>query len=281
MQHLGFRTLPAEDVQKLYSIVNVMLAPFGRAVEPMVGVFSERQPPFDVNKPTQFDSKQEFQRQYDAVTAGLENLQSFFQAVFPDEENDKTQREYLDLAIAIDVIMRKSLPRASPDTCTDLVRRNVVEIGGFNVGLHVMNDLRNAFQERLQELEDQREQFWNLPHRAPDYYARAIALRLARLYAREVGERPTYGTSGETGEPSTGYTRALRDVFEILEIDAREKIYATWAVKHLNDDDLKTARPPGLATVGGLFQVGTKKQDERSLLKASARVSKPKKDPKD
>ncbi|MEO1028814.1 MAG: hypothetical protein AAFX02_07120 [Pseudomonadota bacterium] len=120
-----------------------------------------------------------------------------------------------------------------------------------------------------------------MSHRAPDYYARAIALRLARLYASEVGERPTYGTSGETGEPSTGYTRALRDVFEILEIDAREKIYATWAVKHLNDDDLKTARPPGLATVGGLFQVGTKKQDERSLLRASTRVSKPKKDPND
>ncbi|MEP1575750.1 hypothetical protein [Roseibium album] len=279
MQNVRFKTLPPESVQQLFDAVNVMLSPFGKSVKPMVGVFSENQPPFEINKPTQFDSKQEFQRQYDAVSTCLENLLTFFQAVFPDEENDEAQKEYLNLAVAIDVIMRRSSPRTAPDTCIDLIRRNVVDVGGFNVGLHVMNDLRAAFQERLQELEDQREEFWNLPHRAPDYYARAIALRLARLYAREVGERPTYGTSGETGEPSTGYTRALRDAFKILEIEAREKVYASWAVNQLTDDDLKSqSYRSGFGAVGGLFQVGSKKQDEASLLTASFRGPRLKKD---
>lgn len=272
---------PASDTDtndQLYALVNRMLAPFGKSVEAQTGLFGSRQPPFSIRKPTEFRSKQEFQRQFDSVTAALHNIDALFEAVLSGRDEPDSETNYLELDRAINEIMRRPAPRTELDKSINLIRRNTADVGGFVVSLHVINDLRTALRERLSDLETQRDQFWSLPHRAPDYFARAIALRLAKLYAREVGERPTYGISGETGEPSTNFSRTLRDVFEVLDIDAGEKANAAWAIDQLTDDDLSGksgAMPPG--TIGGLFGLNAERDEENDLLTTTFRSSDAKK----
>lgn len=274
MQHDTPTPIPPDTNDQLYAAVNRMLAPFGKSVEVQTGVFGGRQPPFSVRRPTEFRTKQEFQRQFDAVTAALQNIDALFEAVLPDRDDPDSEKNYSELTKSINEIMRKPAPRTELENSINLIRRNTADVGGFLVSLHVINDLRTALRERLSDLENQRDQFWNLPYRAPDYFARAIALRLARLYAREVGERPTYGISGETGEPSTNFSRTLRDIFGILDIDAGEKAYAAWAVDRLTDDDLSGKSGAGApGTVGGLLGLNTGQDDENDLLTATFRSS--------
>ena len=100
-------------------------------------------------------------------------------------------------------------------------------------------------------MKDQEELFWSTNHRPPNYYARTIALRLARYYARETQERPTVGTSGDGGHPSTAYTKALEEVFEELGIKATVRLPAKWAVNQITEDDLKPRM------LGGVLGLGT------------------------
>ena len=88
------------------------------------------------------------------------------------------------------------------------------------------------------DLKDHKEKFWKFKHRAPDYYARTIALRLAKLFAREVGQRPTFGTAAEGDYPSTAYGRALEEVFEILEIKQKVRTHAKWAIQQITEEDM-------------------------------------------
>lgn len=104
----------------------------------------------------------------------------------------------------------------------------------------------------MDALSEQEDLYWSLSHRAPDYYARSIALRLAKLYARETETRPTVGTSGETGDPSTGYLRALKETFEVLGIGTGVRSPAEWAVQQIGEEDLEPWRPFGLAGSMGL-----------------------------
>lgn len=85
------------------------------------------------------------------------------------------------------------------------------------------------------------DEFWNVKNRPPNHYARAIARRLAVLHVLRTGNRPTYGTSGDTGDASTPYTRALRAVFDILELDVDVRGPAEWAIASL-DPRLKSEK---------------------------------------
>ena len=121
----------------------------------------------------------------------------------------------------------------------DLLKKNAMDTSLSVQTLTLMLEFQDILSERLAELDNEREEFWNLPHRAPDYYARAIALRLAKLFAKETGRRPTYGLSGETGEPSAAFSRALREVFIVLGITAQQRGPAEWAVGQISEDDLE------------------------------------------
>ena len=122
-------------------------------------------------------------------------------------------------------------------------------LGGMPTFLWLVVEMEQNFKGRLKELNEQEERFWNLSHRAPDYYAREIALRLARLFARETGQRPTVGTSGVDGKPSTGYARALSAAYDVLGITAAPRSPAEWAVAQVTDNDLS---PPRNALAGFL-----------------------------
>ena len=120
-----------------------------------------------------------------------------------------------------------------------MIRKNKADTGLWHNSLWALSDLLFELDERHKELRDQEKQFWTVSHRAPNYYARAIALRLARLYAMEKGKRPTFGTARDGGHPSTDFGRALEEVFAVLEVRASVKGAAKWAIEQLTDDDLK------------------------------------------
>jgi hypothetical protein len=141
----------------------------------------------------------------------------------------------------VDGSARRKLLVPSPNTITDLVRKNKADTGFFVHELWGLADLLMLLRERQDELKDQEQQYWNRKSRPPNYYARAIALRLARLYAREKGARPTFGTARDGGHPSTRYGRALETIFVALEIKGGVKHAAKWAIDQLTEDDLRPA----------------------------------------
>lgn len=236
---------PEALYKQLYEVVDRMLEPHGQKLADQRGLLPSYyfRPPFDISKPNQHDSKAEFQQEYDAVTNGLDGLQMIMDYLYglADEESGRTVTNRL--RPIIDDKMRSNAQNDELKNSFNLIRKNIAEVGGFIGSFLVCVDLERAAKERLQELEDQKDQFWNVPHRAPDYYARFIALRLAKLCTRETGKFPTTGTSGETGEPSTSYTRALREVFDLLDISVGVRLPAEWALKQLSDDDLRPPNP--------------------------------------
>ena len=199
--------------------------------------------PFDTSKPNSHENKAEFIAEYEAVQSCIEAIQTIFDALLPAEDDPLQKAMQARLGGIINSAMRENAERLTIDTPASLARQNISITGGLYGSLFVLVDLSSALTKRFQDLKNQEAQFWSQPNRAPDPYARAIALRLARLYANTVGERPTVGTSPETGEPSTHYTRALQDVYELLGIKRRARTQATWAVKQITDDDLNPPSP--------------------------------------
>lgn len=134
----------------------------------------------------------------------------------------------------------------------NLIRQNVRDVGGYFSSLAVMTDLAAVLEERLWELESFRETYWNKGNRAPDYYARAIALWLARLLARETVKLPTTPITADTGDPSTQYSRALSEAFEILGFKKTQSGYATWSAQQMTENDLE----PHSGIFGGILRPG-------------------------
>lgn len=237
----GIPTDKPDLTDQLHDIVDRMLAPHGKKSPRGRTVLAAGDNPFEISRPNEHDSRADFKREYDAVVGAIENISHLMSLLLPAEDDEDGGKMMDRLSPIINHKMRSNSRRLQPDSSMNLVRRNVGDVGGYTATMWALVDFRAALRDRAQELEDQKSKFWNLPHRAPDHYARAIALRLARLFAEQTGQYPTYGTSGITGEASTSYTRALREVFVLLEIKPSERTYAEWAVSQLTDDDLKPA----------------------------------------
>lgn len=96
--------------------------------------------------------------------------------------------------------------RNPTDSASELVLKNLVETGFFFNSIHVVIDMITAYNQRFTELCDQEAEFWNLSHRAPNYYARMIALRFARFFAGERGasRRLALQVTARTPQLSTG-----------------------------------------------------------------------------
>ena len=136
-----------------------------------------------------------------------------------------------------------------------MIRKNAADAGLTYCLIFLLMDLIKDLNQRRQELENQGAAFWNLSGRAPNYYARTIALRFARVIARETGMKPTFGTARDGGHPSTEFGRALEQVFETLEIKASVRNAAKWAIDQLTEEDLKP-EPKNYLTMGSLFGIG-------------------------
>lgn len=243
MQDQGQHIDPESDDARIFQVINEMLAPFGKEVTQGIGLFGSS-PPINTSKPNEHDSKAEFQKEYDIVSKSLEGIGHALAALIPDAENAVSEHDFTRFSDVMDEKLRRNATNDNLGHTRNLLRKNIAEVGGITAYLTVLLDLQYALQERSLELEDQKERFWSLSHRAPDYYARAIALRLAKLFAEQTGTKPSYGTSGETGEASTGYTRALREIFKILGITSSERSYAEWAAKQITERDLLPSHRP-------------------------------------
>ncbi len=255
MQSIDAPDEPPKLEDRLYDIVNRMLAPYDVALErkQIWNALSGPDVPFDITKPTRHSSKADFQQTYETVSKGLEATSEFTETFFPGLNDDQPMPKTVsNLWGEIDLKARLRLNRSGLDLSRshDLLKKNAIETGLYVQTLTLLLEFQNILLERLAELGNEREEFWNLNHRAPDYYARAIALRLAKLFAKETGRKPTYGQSGETGEPSTTYSRALKEVFGVLQIGAQERNPAEWAVSQISDADL---RPVSLGLLGGIL----------------------------
>ena len=180
-----------------------------------------------------------------AVSAAIKNIDGLFSALMGKKQARAGTKEILqDLASRIDVFARAEGVEAEDLTAMHLVRANARSVGLRNVSLWIAIDLREALMARFEELKDQETEFWTVTNRPPNYFARTIALRTARKYARAKGEYPTLGTSRDSGEPSTAYARCLKEVFRILKIEAAIRGPAEWAISQLSDEDIKP--PQGL-----------------------------------
>ena len=226
---------------RLFQIVNELLHPHASVFQKRgLGGFEEA--PFDISKPNQHDTKAEFESEYAIVTDAIEALRTLV-PLFLKREDEQQQRYFEALEVNLNAKMSKKAAEIPVTSAMDLIRRTVADTGGVKASTWVFLDLFRALQTRQTELEEQRDKFWNVPHRAPDYYARAIANRLAKLYAQKTGRRPTSGSSGITGEASTSFTKALEQIFELLEIRSGVRSPADWAIRNLSEEDFEPQLP--------------------------------------
>lgn len=204
----------------------------------------------DISKPNIHDNKADFVKERDAVLGAIEKLEQALKFVLPDREDVKQSTMVARLSEDIDQKALRSLGRKPDEYAYELAMRNIVQTGYYYNFLFINMRMVASLKDRFKELQDQEAQFWSVPYRAPNYYARTIAVRLARLYAAEKRKMPTIGTSRDGGHPSTDFGRALEDIFQILGIKARVSNAAKWALGQLTEDDVNPA-PTGL--MGGLL----------------------------
>lgn len=233
-------------VDKLYAVVAKLI---GRELPR--GGFAGAMGPFDTSPPNQHESKAEFLAEKNVVLGAIKHIDGLWEALVARGSDDDTKNTLSAIRTRLDRLSRGLPDEKKVETASDLVLKNAREIGLTFHSLVLAIDLQRALRARAKELEDQESEFWSTKSRPPKYYARTIALRLARLYARETGERPTVGTSREGGHPSTDFARAVEEVFEILDIDADVRRPAKWAVSQLTDEDLMPEMP---AALGGLLR---------------------------
>ena len=208
-------------------------------------------PPFDIDKPNIHNSKAEFLAELDTVREARSHVgKAFDLLIFQKKDVEPTRKLMLSrLAEALDEGARRRFAKMKPESIDELVRKNAAETGLHLHAMWTLLDLINELDDRLKELRDQKRDFWSSPNRPPNHYARTIALRLARLYARETQKKPTFGLARDGGHPSTDFGRGLEEVFALLGIKARVRRPAEWAIAQLTDDDTK----PQVNMLGGLF----------------------------
>jgi|SRR6056297_112848 len=236
-----------EDINRLHDIVDALLERKG------VNALARLSAPFDISRPNIHDSKTEFQLELATVGAMASALDKILIPVISGsnkEERPEKNAMILRLAAAIDESARGRLGDINADSVSNLLRKNAIDRSLFWTAVGVIFDLRTELSNRRKELKDQQREFWSVRHRPPNYYARTIALRLARLYARETGKKPTFGLARDGGHPSTDFGRALERVFDVLKIEATVRHPAEWAISKLTDEDY---RPPSTGLLGGLL----------------------------
>jgi hypothetical protein len=267
---------PEELRAELYAIVNRMLEPYGKSMEAAEhrNALMAIQYPFDITRPAQHATKAEFDVEFEAVQTAYESVSTLLHTLLPDDTEEAKGVMAGRLGQEIDGKARRNAPRSELNDSLKLLRKNAAELGFYSSSLWILVDLQRCLSERYLELQEQKNDFWNVPHRAPDYYARAIALRLARLFAQKTKEKPTYGVSGDFGEPSTTYSRALREVFAALDINAQDRGYAEWAVSQIEDSDMTEVSDGLMSALMGTTESGdAHRQTEVMRLRKAAKRS--------
>ncbi|UPH70160.1 hypothetical protein LGT41_0010080 [Abyssibius alkaniclasticus] len=195
---------------------------------------------FSLDKANIHDNKSEFIAERDTVKLVSDSLHTLLTRLVsnkpgqPPEQAEMFER----LSQVINITAASRIQSEPPYTAIDLALRNVMQTDFFNSTIYVAFEMYQAYSKRYIELMEQETQFWKVSNRPPNYYARTIALRFARFYARTQRRLPTYGTSSDGPYPSTEYGRILEQIYEVLGIDANIRHAAKWAISQLTDEDV-------------------------------------------
>ncbi|WDR04738.1 hypothetical protein PSQ90_10465 [Devosia rhodophyticola] len=232
--------LNQNQIKQLKDIVDKLL---GREDAPL-NALARFTPPFDISRPNIHDSKKVFLQEFTLVKTVVDNLRSVIDQILVLHSDEIPEYGELcrRLAYAIEVGASQKYRDKPLNEPSDLALKNIADTGFFTNSLRIVIDMNLVYNQRLIDLQDQEKEFWNVANRAPNYYARTIALRLARLYANEKNQRPTFGISREGNYPSTDFGRALEDVFALLGIKASVRNAAQWAIEQLTDEDISSPR---------------------------------------
>lgn len=223
-----------EVVERIWEITRRFGVP-----EP-AGLVGTSLPPFDISQPNFHLSKAEFSAELQAVEKALKDavsLVSFLAA--PYREEDELKAVATPVCNAINDHAWKAARAVHPKTPGELIQKNAGEMDLSLSTAVLLIDVHSGLISRFEQLKDHERTYWDVKGRAPNHYARAIALRFARLVAKHTGKRPTVGVSREGNFPSTDFGRALEEIFELLDINAVFRRHAQWAVAELTDDDCR------------------------------------------
>jgi len=201
------------------------------------GLLGSFLPRLDVSRPNIHDDKKEFLKEKNTVEAVVNKLDATFRLLLGAKDDAAHSDMVVRLRAAIDAGGMKRLRGMSTESGRELALKNILETGLYYNSQLVILDTLSVYKERLKELKDQEIQFWSVSNRPPNYYARTIAVRLARLYAKEKGQKPTFGISREGNHPSTEFGRSLEQIFLILGIKASVRNAAVWAIDQLTEED--------------------------------------------
>ena len=201
--------------------------------------------PFDISRPNFHDSKREFLLERDTVQSISHHLRETFRHSTFHKDVDDPDKLNMLLRLREKVLHYASISSDvfSGDTASDLAKNNVISTGFYNNFVGLTHTMLFFYEKRLKDLAEQEALFWSVKNRPPNYYARTIALRVAKFYAGQTREKPTFGISRDGPHPSTEYGRLLEDVFQILEINGAIRGPAVWAISQLTEDDLKPLSP--------------------------------------
>jgi len=227
-------------MDQLDAIVDTML---GRteAERPHRTILTSTSPLLDVSKDNLHNNKTEFLAELALVEGVIRNLTEILSALErPAGSNVLENTLVNNIHLAIEMHAYRERERTYMKTASNLAVRNVEDTAFLGNTLILMDKMRSSFESRLVELREQEKRYWNVRSRPPNYYARTIALRLARLYANDKHELPTLGTSSEGDHPSTDYSRALEQVFELLGIKSKVRNAAQWAIGQLTEADIES-----------------------------------------
>lgn len=232
--------------------------------------------PFDISQPNIHENKSDFLYEMDAVSTVVKNSSEIIDKIFVKAEIETNQhREMVDRLIpAIESQAIKIVQNDPPSSAFDLVQKNMLENEFYWHSLVTVFQMGNAYNERLRELRDQEMEFWSVNHRPPNYYARAIALRFARFYARQTSKKPTFGTSRDGPHPSTDYAKLLEEIFSILEIKSGLRNPAIYAIERITPEDIKP-ETSSLSQLGKLFGMGETKPDKGIHLSMATKLEEP------
>lgn len=222
--------------------INAIAARFG--VREPRGVIPGRYPAFDLSNPVFHSSKTEFLTEKSGVDNAIEHIDGIFHALVGRDGQSAPYRT--ELRAWLDADARQLRTHEPVGSVLELVSGIIADAGQTYATLGALIGLGRSLEHRKQELERQEREYWNVRGRPPNHHARAIALRFAKVVARATRKRPTYGTARDGGHPSTEFSRALEEIYRLLEIEADVKNNAKWAVMQLTDDDLNPPPRSGL-----------------------------------
>lgn len=230
--------------------------------EPHVDENGVMETPFSVEQENFHSSKKEFLRERKIVLKAIKDCGDLFSILTSDEKDvdpkydPKSVSEIKTILDARAKISNRNRPFLDIHNSAELICRNAMQVGLSHCTRLIVKEVLKGLLGRKLELSRQENEYWTAKHRPPNYYARTIALRLAKFYVSQTEKTPTLGTSRDGPHPSTEYGRLLEEVFSILGIEAQIRGPGKWAISELEKSDFQEVMsigPRGSHAVRGAY----------------------------